>query len=986
VLICDQEQESAMWSKQTLMVLCAAAALAQQSFIPNVLATVGTPSKLLYGSYHGVLLRSIDNGSTWTPMYVTEPGLPQPPILKFQVDSSNSNILYLGTTQAAGGFWRSNDSGITWVQATAGLPTGKGAVDYFKQVSTPSVLFAKIANQLFRSTDNGNTWSLQGNLPGSDPTMDISDSTGNRMYYINRSTLSVYSSGDSGHSWTQTGAPPAPVFQTFTADGIGLLFGVPTDVLVSVAGLGAFLSTDGGSTFTDQTATGLGEFSTILSGSTGPIYAIAAGTPGFYRSIDNGQSWKGIGLTGISLYTLSAVDPGVRTSIYGIRGGAVAAFIHSADAGDTWTPISATTTPTLAKPVALINVTLEQGAPYSQSFSVQAFEDSTWAMPVTLSTSGETWLQLGSTSGTTPLANTVTFATAGLAPGTYQSSITITAPQSFNKSVTVPVQLTIRPLGSLGPQYTVTTVAGNGNSGEMSTGGKATNLAIGAAKALAVDGSGRLLISAGNRIWQLSGSNATLLAGNGTFGSTGDGSDPTQAMIGDPDAIAFDLQGTVYFTEYIPEHVRKIFSNAINTSLDLTRFGYQVGSHSLLIDSTGRFLVTNPSGLLRYDGLRVVPVTSYPFSDPYGLVSDANGNFYVSDRGSNQIFFITPNGAVSVFAGTGIQGLGGDGGPATLALLNAPAGLALDGQGNLYFADSGNQRIRAIGPDGNIRTVAGSGLSGFAGDGATADFASFNKPLGIALDQQGNLYVADAGNNRVRELSLQSVPKPQPTSLLNAASGDPRLSPGSLFSVYGTLLGPLTPLLESGTPWPRSLAGVSVIINGITAPLYYVSATQINGQIPYETALGTATAIVTVGGSAPAQLTFPVIAANPGILVYNTANQATAVNPDGSVNAPNKPAAPGDIEVLYLTGIGIPDHPVATGAASPSVEPLARVQYPYTITINGQNVQVYYLGMAPGYPALVQANLLIPTLPAGDYPLVVTVNGVASNAAVISIR
>src|SRR5262249_52280908 len=152
---------------------------------------------------------------------------------------------------------------------------------------------------------------------------------------------------------------------------------------------------------------------------------------------------------------------------------------------------------------------------------------------------------------------------------------------------------------------------------------------------------------------------------------------------------------------------------------------------------------------------------------------------------------------------------------------------------------------------------------------------------------------------------------------------------------------------SSTATWPKSLASVSVTINGIAAPLYYVSKGLINGQVPYEVQPGPATVVVTVSGSQPAQVSATVVAANPGLLLYNGA--ALAVNPDASVNTPTSPATPNNFAILYLSGIGIPDHPVATGAPAPSAEPFARVNYPYTITVGATPVAVPYFGLAPGY-------------------------------------
>ena len=977
-----------------------AAAWAQQSFVPQVIATPGAPSTILYGLYHGNLVRSADLGSTWAPLYLTTPGLPQPPVQGFDFNPLSPSTLYLATSVAAGTFWKSTDGGATWAKSNTGLPTAGGTVDYFKQVLDQQVvyLYVKIGNGLYKSSDGAATWLYQGTLPGSAGRMEIAEGQRAYMYYIEPSTMVVWSSGSEGYTWTQAGNIPA-VLQNASIVGLGVLYFNSGWVFVSVDGIGSgqgtYYTRMGGGTFTDTTSIGLGTFTKILSGTFGPSYALTPGFIGTYRSdpADSGQAWKARGITG-DHYGVTAADPNFRSTVYGVQtltGSATpVALATSTNGGDLWTAIPATITPTIAKPAAGYSITLEEGAPYSTSLNVQLLEDSSWKTPVTLSTSGEPWLQIGQTSGMTPLPDTLTIASGGLAPGTYTSTIRIDAPQTANKFVTIPVQLTIRPLGSLGPGYTVSTVAGSGNASDSRTSGKATDLGIGGAKALAFDSAGNLLISAGSLLWQLSSGNLAVLAGNGVNASSGDGLDPLSASIADPDSLVLDSAANLYLTEYGPKRVRKLTAGSISTALDIAaaaaraRLSLPVGSHNLLFDSANRMLLTGPPGLLRYDGLNLTVATPYAFSDPYGMVADAAGNLYISDRALHQIFKIAPAGGVSLVAGSGLAGFAGDGGPALQALLNTPLGLAVDSQGTLYIADSGNHRIRTITPDGTIHTIAGSGVPGFAGDGATGDFASFRNPSAVAVDARGNIFVADAGNNRVRMLAPQSTATPLPTALAGHGRNT-KLAPGAVFSLYGSQLSGSTASVSTA-PWPRSLAGASVTINGIPAPLYSVSPGQINGQVPFETAVGTATASIAVNGSAPAQITFQVVPAEPDVF-EQAAKQALAVNQDGSVNSPSNPAHADDFEVLYLTGIGIPTTPVATGAASPSSAPFALVNYPYSITVNGEQTKVFFLGYAPGFPALVQANFQIPgDLAPGDYQLVVTVNGESSAPTIVSVR
>jgi sugar lactone lactonase YvrE len=129
------------------------------------------------------------------------------------------------------------------------------------------------------------------------------------------------------------------------------------------------------------------------------------------------------------------------------------------------------------------------------------------------------------------------------------------------------------------------------------------------------------------------------------------------------------------------------------------------------------------------------------------MVFDAQGNLYLADYTS--VRKIDPSGTITTVAGTGRFGFSGDGGPATQAKLTA-SDIALDGKGNLYISDTENNRIRMVNKDGIIRTVAGSGEEGYSSDGGPATKAALNLPIGIALDSEGNLFIACHHNSRVR--------------------------------------------------------------------------------------------------------------------------------------------------------------------------------------------------------------------------------------------
>ena len=138
---------------------------------------------------------------------------------------------------------------------------------------------------------------------------------------------------------------------------------------------------------------------------------------------------------------------------------------------------------------------------------------------------------------------------------------------------------------------------------------------------------------------------------------------------------------------------------------------------------------------------------------PERVAIDSNGNLFIADTNNNRVRKVTPSGIITTLAGNGAAGFSGDGGAAINAALYEPAGLAVDSSGNVYIADSGNNRIRKVDPSGVITTVAGNGLPVYSGDGGAASRASLNFPNSVAVDASGNLYIADSGNNTIRKIT-----------------------------------------------------------------------------------------------------------------------------------------------------------------------------------------------------------------------------------------
>ncbi|MEO5926672.1 MAG: hypothetical protein ABIR70_22860 [Bryobacteraceae bacterium] len=167
----------------------------------------------------------------------------------------------------------------------------------------------------------------------------------------------------------------------------------------------------------------------------------------------------------------------------------------------------------------------------------------------------------------------------------------------------------------------------------------------------------------------------------------------------------------------------------------------------------GQNIITTAAGGGEASGVDGGPATSVILDTPTGIVFDTLGNFYFSDTGHHRVRKVTPTGIISTVAGTGTAGFSGDNGPATTATLRNPKGLAMDQYNNLYIADSVNRRIRRVDATGIITTIAGNGTTGFAGDGGPALSATIFTPAAIAVDPEQNVYIADTLNNRIRKVS-----------------------------------------------------------------------------------------------------------------------------------------------------------------------------------------------------------------------------------------
>jgi len=295
--------------------------------------------------------------------------------------------------------------------------------------------------------------------------------------------------------------------------------------------------------------------------------------------------------------------------------------------------------------------------------------------------------------------------------------------------------------------YVISTVAGSGTPGFGGDGGPAISAALGAPLGVAVDSSGNLFIAEfeNERVRKVTPAGTiSTVAGNGSFGFSGDGGPATSAALFGPDGVAVDSAGNLFIADSANARIRKV-------------------------TPAGMISTVAGNGTLGFSG-DGGPATSAELSGPLGVAVDSAGNLFIAD-GYTRVRKVTPAGTISTVAGNGIEGFSGDGGPATAAELYE-GGVTVDSAGNLFIADTYNGRIRKVTPAGTISTVAGSGTLGFSGDGGLATSAELHWPQGVAVDGSGNLYIADNADACIRKVAAAGTISTVAGNGIQGFSGD----------------------------------------------------------------------------------------------------------------------------------------------------------------------------------------------------------------------
>ena len=349
----------------------------------------------------------------------------------------------------------------------------------------------------------------------------------------------------------------------------------------------------------------------------------------------------------------------------------------------------------------------------------------------------------------------------------------------------------------------ISTVAGNGIIGYSGDGGAATSASLSVPQGVFVDDGGYLFIAdaGNNRVRRVDPFGViTTVAGTGTAGLSGDGGGVTLGMLNNPTGVFVDGSGGLYVVDTGNSRIRHVEAGASPTLLAAGAFSYPdetimpdvvaswpvdgarnidpeviekrgtvlifnkiIDADTLQIDVFSGTRTANWSAVWKDGSTRLIlqPLTGDPvaFGTEYRLVlsrvRDTAGNTVAEIT----VAFTTLEGDdeeveenIETLGGDGTAGFAGDGGPATEMQVDTPSDVSVDSLGNVYVADTGNDRIRKIDASGNASTVAGDGAEGYSGDGGSATDASLDGPLGVSTDAEGNIYIADTGNNRIRRI------------------------------------------------------------------------------------------------------------------------------------------------------------------------------------------------------------------------------------------
>ncbi len=500
------------------------------------------------------------------------------------------------------------------------------------------------------------------------------------------------------------------------------------------------------------------------------------------------------------------------------------------------------------------------------------------------------------------------------------------------------------------------TIAGNGTAGYSGDRGPAPVAELNNPDGISFDRQGNLYITdeLNNVIRKVdTAGNISTVAGNGTAGFSGDGGPATKAELNSPYGVTADSAGNLYIQDTGNARIREV-------------------------DTTGTITTIAGNGTFGYTG-DGGPAKNAELNVNQGARFDAAGNLYLADCANGAIRKIDTSGVITTVAGNGTNGFSGDGAPATSAELDCPSGVAIDATGELFIADFFNNRIRKVDAKGIITTIAGNSAYGYGGDGGPAASATLNLPNDVALDASGDLYLADTGNNRIRKIDTTGAISTVAGGLNNAGSAGVD-SPAAVtvdannnlyfsdtvnnavreYFPAGALSFPLTAVGTAATPLTVTLSNIgNVAVEIASGASFALSGNATDFSLIGGTCLASPATLALNGGSCTLQVAFKPTAAD-------TRNLTVSVT-DNAVFSPQS---------FQISGTG------TAGPQSITITPIAAQTYgvaPFAVVATATSGLPVTIAVQSG-PATIAQNVVTLT-GAGTVTLVATQAGNADYTA-----
>jgi autotransporter-associated beta strand protein len=768
------------------------------------------------------------------------------------------------TTVAGDGSWGSGGDGGAATSAQLASPTGL-AVDsagdlliadsensVIREVSTKSVPTVGIAASA-SSLAHGQDLTLTATVSPPDSGGDTP--TGTVRFFDGTTLLGWATLDDSGEAELTTSTLALgqhDIMVSYVGDS-NYFAGISLALPVTVTPIAPSVTTDP----TNQT---------VVAGSTASFTAAASGYPTptvqWEVKVYDGSSFSDISGATSATYSFTATDAESGNQYEAVFTNTAGAATATAALLTVWTVPAVTTDPT--------NQTIGVGGTVTFTAAASGYPTPSVQWEV-LAVGGSSFQAIPGATSTT-----LTFTANDAENGDqYEAVFANSAGEAPTTAATLTVQ-----------GDTIITVAGNGGDEYSGDGGQAINAQLNSPQGVAVDTAGDLFIADSNNNVIREVNHATgvisTVAGDGNWNYSGDGGAATSAELFDPPGVAVDAAGDIFINDTTINVIREVdhstglITRVAGGGTPTTSAVSLSNPAGLAVDSSGDIFIADSSDSLiievsasgqvstvlgggggQYNRHTTTAVT---LNDPSGVAVDSAGDIFIADSGNNVIREVNyATGAVTTVAGSGANGYSGDGGEATIATLNNPSGVAVDAAGDIFIADSGNNVIREV-HAGTITTVAGGGVPGQYNGTATG--ATLNNPSGVAVDAAGDIFIADSNNNVIREVADKAVPA------VGIAASASSLAHGQdltlTATVSGSVFGGNTPsgtvdfvdgttLLGSGT---LNAAGEATLTTSTLALGEHDIMVSYGGDSSYFAGVSTASS-VTVAPIAPAVTTEP---------------------------------------------------------------------------------------------------------------------------------